>query len=124
MENYDVIGGWRHRFRSIEKGDPARLTLNGRRVRYLLGPFVDATGELPNGKKFANMPEFQKLLLAEQDAVARCVLEKLLTFATGREMGFSDRAEIRRIVDRSKSSGHRLRDLIHAAIQSDIFLSK
>jgi hypothetical protein len=124
MENYDVIGGWRHRFRSLENGDPARLTLNGRRVRYLLGPMVDGTGELASGKPFRNMPEFQKLLLDQQDQVARCVIEKILTFATGREMGFSDRELIDRLTTAIEPDGYRFRDLIHAAVQSDIFRTK
>lgn len=124
MENYDVIGGWRHRFRTLESGERPPTQINGRRVRYRLGPPVDATGQLPNGQKFTNMPEFQRLLVQQQDQVARCFVEKFLTFATGREMGFSDRDEITRIVESTKPSRHGLRDLLHASLQSDIFRSK
>ncbi len=124
LENYDVIGGWRERFRSIGEGERVSLKVEGRNVRYRLGPPVDAKGELPNGEKFANMAEFQNLLLASQDRVARCIAEKLLTFAAGRELGFSDRAEIERLVAESKTRNHAMRDLIHAVVQSDIFRSK
>ncbi|HQW30542.1 MAG TPA: DUF1585 domain-containing protein, partial [Verrucomicrobiales bacterium] len=74
--------------------------------------------------KFASLSEFKKLLLAADDHVARAMTEKLLTFATGRGMGFSDRAAIDRLVEQSKVKGHTLRDLIHAVVQSEIFLSK
>ncbi len=124
LENYDVIGGWRENFRSIEKGEAIKLVIEGRRVRYRRGPPVDAAGELSTGAKFANMADFQKLLLADQDRVVRCVLEKLLTFSTGRAMGFSDRAEIDRLVAQSKAQGHAMRALIHAVVQSEAFRSK
>ncbi len=124
LENYDVIGGWRDRYRSIDKGDPVDLRIEGRRVRYKLGLPVDASGELAESGTFAGMAGFQKLLLADQDKIVRCVAEKLLTFATGRAMGFSDRSEIERIVAASKARGHAMRDLIHAVAQSAIFTSK
>jgi hypothetical protein len=124
LESYDVIGGWRERFRSIDKGEPVKLAVEGRKVRYRLGPPVDAAGELTTGSKFANMAEFQKLLLAGQDRVAHCIAEKLLIFASGRPMGFSDRSEIDKLVAQSKAKGHGLRDLIHAVVQSEVFRSK
>jgi hypothetical protein len=124
LESYDVIGGWRERFRSIDKGEPVKLAVEGRKVRYRLGPPVDAAGELTTGSKFANMAEFQKLLLAGQDRVAHCIAEKLLIFASGRPMGFSDRSEIEKLVAQSKAKGHGLRDLIHAVVQSEVFRSK
>lgn len=124
LENYDVIGGWRDNFRSIDQGEKVDLKIEGRRVRYRLGPPVDAAGELATGQKFAHLGELQQLLLARQDLVARCVTEKLLTFATGRTMGFSDRPKIDAIVTRSKENSHGLRELIHAVVQSEVFLRK
>jgi len=124
LESYDVIGGWRERFRSLGEGEQVKLTVKGRKVRYRLGPPVDAAGELATGAKFAGMAEFQKLLLAGQDRVARCIAEKLLVFATGRPMGFSDRSEIEKLVAASRAKGHAMRDLIHAVVQSEVFRSK
>ncbi len=124
LESYDVIGGWRERFRSIDQGDKVELKVEGRKVRYRLGPPVDAAGELSTGTPFNGMDDFQKLLLAGQDRVARCVAEKLLVFATGRPMGFSDRTEIDKLVAESKAKGHGLRDLIDSVVQSEVFRSK
>jgi hypothetical protein len=124
LENYDVIGGWRDRFRSIGEGEQVKLTVQGRKVRYRLGPPVDSTGELPSGATFNNLADLQKILLADQDRIARCLTEKLLTFATGREMTFADRPEIEHLVAESKTRQHSLRDLIHAIIQSPIFTTK
>jgi hypothetical protein len=124
LESYDVIGGWRERFRSLGEGEKVDLKIEGRKVRYKLGPPVDATGEMPDGGKFSGFADLQKLLLADQDRVARCIAEKLLVFATGRPMGFSDRAEIDRLVEETKKKQHAMRDLVHAVVQSRIFLSK
>lgn len=124
LENYDVIGGWRERFRSIDQGEKVDLKVEGRRVRYRLGPPVDATGEMPGGEKFAHLADLKKLLLADPDRIARCVAEKLLTFATGRPMGFSDRSALDQLVAQSKKKGHTMRDMIHAIVQSEVFSSK
>jgi hypothetical protein len=124
LENYDVIGGWRERFRSLGEGEKVDLKVEGRKVRYRLGQPVDATGALTDGKTFQNLADLKNLLLADQDKVARCVIEKLLTFATGRPMGFSDRSEIDRLVAQSRAQGHAMRNLIHAIVQSEIFQSK
>lgn len=124
LESYDVIGGWRERFRSIDQGEKVDLKIEGRKVRYRLGPPVDAAGELDGGATFTGMSDFQKLLLTGQDRVARCVAEKLLVFATGRPMGFSDRSEVEKLVAQSKAKGHGFRDLIHAVVQSEVFRSK
>jgi hypothetical protein len=124
LENYDVIGGWRDRFRSLGEGEQVSLRIEGRKVRYKLGPPVDAAGQLASGQGFKDFAEFQKLLFAAQDRVAQCLTEKLLTFATGRELGFSDRAEIARIVAESKAKGYGMRDLMHLVVQSSVFTSK
>ena len=124
LESYDVIGGWRERFRSLGEGEKVDLKIEGRKVRYRLGPPVDAAGEMPEGGKFTGFADLQKLLVADQDRVARCIAEKLLVFATGRPMGFSDRAEIDRLVEQTKKKQHAMRDLVHAVVQSGIFRSK
>ena len=58
------------------------------------------------------------------DRLARAFATKMLTFATGRELGFSDRPELDRIVRDTAQNKHRLRDLLHRIIQSKIFLNK
>jgi len=85
---------------------------------------VDASGQLPDGRPFADYVAFRDLLAAESDLLARTLTKKLLTFATGRELGFSDRTEIERIVHASREQGHGVRDLIHLVVASEIFQNK
>ena len=124
LESYDVIGGWRDRFRSLGEGQWVDRKVEGRRVRYKLGPAVDAAGAMPTGEAFRDYAGFQKLLLASEDRVAQSVTEKLLIFATGRALGFSDRQEVARLVAASKTKQHATRDLLHEVVQSEIFRSK
>jgi len=124
LEVFNPIGGYRERFRSIGAGERVNLEINGRRVSYKLGPPVDASGQLLDGRRFKDFREFKRLLLDSRQQVAECVTRKLLTFATGREMGFSDRPEIKRIVNELDRSGGGLRSLIHLIVQSEIFRTK
>jgi mono/diheme cytochrome c family protein len=122
LENFDVIGGWRDNYRSIGKGDP--VNLNGRRVRYLNGPRVDAGDVLPDGRRFANIDEYKQLLLADKDQLARALAEKLLTYATGAAPTTGDQPEIEKIVRNIRDKKYGFRSLIHEIVESPVFQSK
>ncbi|MEQ8785512.1 MAG: DUF1592 domain-containing protein [Pirellulaceae bacterium] len=124
LESFNPIGGWRERFRSLGDGEPVNVEIDGRRVRYKWGPEVDATGRLADGEKFSGYREFRDLLAEQDDVLTRSLAEKLLTFATGRELGFSDRAEIERIAGEMSVSQGGVRDLIRLAVTSSIFRRK
>lgn len=124
LESFDPIGGWRDRFRSLGGGERVIKEINGFKVRYSLGPKVDASGQLLDGRSFDGFVSFRRLLASQQELLAKALTTKLLTFATGREMGFSDRLEIERIVAASKSSNHGVRDLVRLVVASDLFRKK
>ena len=124
LESFNPIGGWRDRFRSLGEGEKVDLQINNRRVRYKLGREVDAAGQLPNGRKFDSYLEFRDHLASDSDTLAKNLTTKLLTFATGREMGFSDRSEIDHIVTESAKRGHGVRNLIHLVVASNLFRTK
>jgi mono/diheme cytochrome c family protein len=130
LENYDVIGGWRDRYRFVaEQKDrvnnrtgPLGKYLVG--LRYGVGLPVDASDAMPDGSKFADIVEFKKLLLANPEQVARCVTEKLVTYATGQPVGLGDHAALKRILTETKPKDYGLRSLVHAIVASDLFLQK
>lgn len=124
LENFDVIGGWRDRYRALEKGDPVDATARGRPVRYKLGLPVDASGEAPDGRRFRNIDEFRSILLGNEEQLARNLAEKLLVYATGAGIQFADRATVETILAQAKSSGYGLRSLVHAVVQSEAFQIK
>ena len=124
LESFNPIGGWRTHFRSLGHGERVELTVGGRRVRYRIGPEVDASGTLADGTEFSGFLEFREILARDEAALARAMATKLLTFATGREMGFSDRQSIDEIVEQSKASGYGIRDLIESVVMSEAFRKK
>ncbi len=122
LENFDVIGGWRERYRSIGDGEP--IVLDGRRVRYLNGPVVDAADVLPDGRRFANIDEFKTLLLEDKDQLARALAAKLVSYSTGATPTAADQREIDAIVARTREKNYGFRSLVHEVVQSQVFRHK
>src|SRR5258708_27210951 len=75
LESFDVIGGERTRYRSIGAGDPAPRGMIDPfiGITFKLGPAVDASGVLPDGRKFSGIHEFQNLIPPDR----RLLLKKL-----------------------------------------------
>ena len=130
LESYDVIGGWRERYRIVTEQKNRVNNRTGPLGKYLkayefgLGLAVDAGDVLPDGRKFADMTEFKKLLLTDPEQIARCLTEKLVTYATGQPVGFSDHAAVGRILAEAKGADYGLRSLVHAVVGSELFRSK
>lgn len=124
LENFNPIGAWRTNFRSLGEGEKVFDIVHGRKVRFRIGPKVDSTGQLSDGRRFADIKQFQDLLAGEEETLTHSFLTKLLTFATGREMGFSDREEIDQMVQKSIEQNHGIRDMIHSVVESEIFRHK
>ncbi len=102
-----------------------RVLLKGdQRARYKLGLEVDSSGNFADGREFSGFLEFRDHLAEDEDVLARALTTKLLTFATGREMGFSDRPEINQIVKQSAEQGYGIRDLFELIVTSEIFRTK
>jgi len=125
LESFDVTGMRRDRFRNRSpESEKVNAVVRGRKVQYRLGPTVDSSGKFLDGTRYQDFRAYRDYLAKHDDRLARGFAGKLLTFATGRELGFSDRAELDRIVADTAQNKHRLRDLLHRIIQSEIFLNK
>ena len=125
LESFDVMGGWRERYRSEGEGELAKgLAKSGQKVAFRWALPVDATGDLPDGRKFRDIREFKQLLLADEKQIARNVARQLTIYATGAPIGFADRAQIEEVLQRASSSHYGVRSLIHELVQSDLFLNK
>lgn len=123
LEAFDVIGGFRTRYRSIGEGDPAprgRIDpLIG--ISFRLGPVVDSQGVLTDGRSFADIREYQTLLATEADRMLQNLARQWLVYSTGRELRFSDRPQLDDIVRRTQTAGGGLRTLLHEVVQSPLF---
>lgn len=65
LENYDAIGQWRTQDGSFP---------------------IDSSGALPDGETFQGPEGLRRILLRDQDAFAKCLGSKLLTYALGRKL--------------------------------------
>ena len=125
LENFDVMGGWRERYRSEAGGELAKgLAKSGQKFAFHYALPVDASGEMPDGRKFKDIREFKQLLLANEKQIARNLAKQLATYATGAPVRFSDREQIDAILNRTAASDYGVRSLIHELVQSELFLNK
>jgi hypothetical protein len=128
LENYDVIGGWRENYRALgaakakKGGKPDKAS--GPPLPYHNGPRVEAGDVMPDGQSFKDIDEFKRILLADPDAIARCVAEKLLIYGAGSDIRAADRAVVAAIVARVRAKNFGLHALIHEVVQSELFLNK
>lgn len=125
LEAFDVIGGQRSRYRSIGAGDPApRGSIDpfiG--IGFRLGPTVDASGELPDGRAFQGINEFQDLLAADSGRLLKNLAGQFAVYGTGRPVSFSDREQIAAIVANTQKSGG-IRTLMLELVQSPLFAAR
>lgn len=125
LENFDVLGGWRDRYRSEAQGELAvGIAKSGQRFTHRWAQPVDAQGTLPDGRPFRDIRDFKRLLLAEERQVARNLVSQLTVFATGAPIGFSDRPEVEAILDRARERQYGVRTLILELVASRLFLEK
>jgi mono/diheme cytochrome c family protein len=100
LENYDGVGAWRDK-----DGEFA----------------IDASGELPNGQKFAGPQELRQVLKSRQDDFLHCLAEKMLTYGLGRGVEYSDRCTVREIAASTAAGEYKFSSLILAVVASDAF---
>jgi hypothetical protein len=126
LESFDVLGGWRERYRAVDEEKPALRGLgkNGQPFAFHLALPVDASGELPDGRPFRDIRDFKRLVSADEAALARNFARQLLLFATGAPAHYSDRPEVERILAETRGDGYGLRSLLHAVVQSRLFREK
>ena len=112
LENFDPSGRWRDRYLSVVKGRRSR------------GAQIDSGFEMPDGTRFDNLSQFQQLVLNDKPALARNVVQKLLTYGTGAACGFGDRNDIEKIVNRCKATDFGFRSLLTEVVASETFRIK
>lgn len=135
LENFDIFGSWRSRYRgladleTIEKKTAEKTTERiagidraGHDFAYLLTGNVDASGQLLDDRTFRDINELKKILASNDRQLARNLLHQFTVYATGVPVRFSDRAEIEKTLDACSGNGYGVKDLLHALIQSRIFL--
>jgi hypothetical protein len=97
LENYNAIGKWR----THDANQP-----------------IDASGALPEGKKFNGPAEMKAILMGNRDSFAECLTEKLMIYALGRGLEGYDRRAVKQITTDLAKNGYRFSTLIAGIVES------
>ncbi len=126
LESFDVMGGWRDRYRAIDEGSEpvGGIGMDGQVFAFHHGLPVDSTGELRDGQSFAGIRDFKTLLLADEEKLARNLVRQLTIYGTGAPVRFTDREAIETILQRARADDYGVRTLVHEIVQSDLFQHK
>ena len=104
LENFDAVGQWR--------------TQDG-------GQAIDPSGELPDGSTVNGVAQLrQSLLTKNKEQFARCVTEKMLTYALGRGLEYYDKCAVDKIMAALQKNDYKLSTLIIEIVKSDPFQKK
>lgn len=91
FENFDGVG----RFRAKDGGFA-----------------IDPAGVLPDGRRFAGPGELRVILKEKKDLVTRCLTEKLLTYALGRGVEYTDKPAVDAITGQLAKNDYRFSVLV------------
>lgn len=135
LENFDIFGKWRIRYRGLADRETGKTTAVEQKIEtvagidraghdfaYALTGPVDASGQLLDGQSFRDINELKDILAANDRKLARNLLHQFTVYSTGVPVRFSDRAIIETMLNACSENGYRARDLLHALVQSRIFL--
>ncbi len=125
LENFDILGGWRTHYRGLEEGQ--RITgidRAGHSFSYTVAAPVDSAGKLLDGRTFQNINDLKTLITSDPRQLARNLLHQFTIYSTGTPVRFSDRPEIESLLNTCAQNNYPIRDLLHALIQSPIFLGQ
>jgi hypothetical protein len=106
--------------------DPVGLSLErydavGRRRAMEDGAAIDASGGLPDGRRFADVEGLESAILARPELFIGTLSEKLLTYGLGRGVEVYDAPAIRAIVREAGAHEFRLSSIILALVKSQPF---
>jgi hypothetical protein len=126
LESFDVLGGYRERYRAIAKGQTPDIGFgkNGWPKQFFYALPVDPSNVTSQVKTFADVRDFKKILLQDEQQIARNLAKQLAVYATGAPIRFSDRAAVEAIVAKARPAEYGLRSILHAVVQSELFLNK
>ena len=100
LENYDAIGKWR----TVDAASAAP---------------IDSSGALPDGTTFEGPLELRQVLMEKrQYDFIYTTVDRLLTYALGRELAHTDAPVIRSIIKQAESDEYSIPSLVKAVVKS------
>jgi hypothetical protein len=98
LEHFDATGKWREVDESFNP--------------------IDASGALPDGRKFTGVAELREALAARPERFVHTLTERLLTYALGRGLEHYDMPAVRKILKETAPDGYRLHAIVAGIVKS------
>lgn len=112
LESFDPVGRWRTSY-PIPSG--SKVT----------PPKVDPSGEFPSGTTYEAFAGFRDYIAETRGEIfARGLIEKLLTYSTGRHIEAADYPEVQAILTKVQKDNYGLGTMVREVLLSDIFRSR
>jgi hypothetical protein len=113
FENYNALGQWR-------EGTMDPLVLSPHQEVE-----IDPRTQLTNGKSIDNLNSLKQYLLTEKmEPFRRAVVSKVMSYALGRYVEFSDRKDIDLVCENLSNRGDQFQDLIEQVVLTEAFRTK
>lgn len=103
LDNFDAIGGWRESTEELP---------------------LDVSGVLPDGTRLNGVGDLKGVLLQKKDEFAGNVVEKMLTYALGRELDYYDECTTREVLAELTRNDYRLSGLVVGIVRSPTFMQR
>jgi hypothetical protein len=100
FENFDAVGAFRQKDAGFD---------------------IDPSGTLPSGQSFQGPAQLKTILKDKKTQFARCLAEKMTTYALGRGIEFYDRRAIDKICAAMDKDDYRFSRLVIEIVKSDPF---
>jgi dienelactone hydrolase len=107
LENFDTTGTWR----DIEQVGRKQVP-------------IEPGGTLPGGAAFASVQELKKVLIDQEDQLAKELIESIMAYGLGRTIEFSDKDDVEALLEKLKGDDYRIRSIIREIALSRLFRSK
>ena len=103
LENYDPTGKWRDTYEVVK---------------------VDASGVTADGERFNGPGELKKILLNQKQRIARNIATRMLSYALGRSVLFTDEPALVKLENTLLANDFRPEPFLQELVTSYVFLSK
>jgi len=113
MEEYDALGQWRSEItRKLPGNKLIKLPL-------------ETEAKMPDGREVVGMEALKDYLLTERrEQFSRAFVVKLLTYALGRSLEFSDEKHVNALTRQFADDSLRVQSLVQSIVTSDVFRTK
>jgi hypothetical protein len=88
------------------------------------GAKIDTTGQLVDGTKLDGVASLREALLSRSDVFVRTMTQKLMIYAVGRPLQYTDMPAVRAVATEASRDNYRFSSLITGIVKSPQFLMR